>query len=187
MPISKKLYQYWFSIFIRHFINEKIWAIRKYENQTRDKVCSTLNSDNLLRDTDRHKTTWDTSSTHLLHNSACSKYFLLTNHYPNTYVSLPFKWTKCYMGRLLYTKTTQQNLTLRQWNVHNQNQWARQKLWHQSPVYLLTHSMVQSPSWEANRFSASQEIPHISYKPKVHYCIYKYLPPVRPEPAWSVP
>ena len=26
---------------------------------------------------------------------------------------------------------------------------------------LLTHSMKQSPSWEANRFSASQEIPHI--------------------------
>jgi hypothetical protein len=29
--------------------------------------------------------------------------------------------------------------------------------------------MVQSPSWEANRFAASQEIPHISRDPKVHY------------------
>jgi len=34
--------------------------------------------------------------------------------------------------------------------------------------YLLTHFMVQSPSWEANWFAASQEIPRISRNPKVH-------------------
>jgi hypothetical protein len=44
---------------------------------------------------------------------------------------------------------------------------------------LLTHSIEQSPSWEANRFSASQEIPRISWKPKVHNRIQKSLPPVR--------
>ena len=44
-------------------------------------------------------------------------------------------------------------------------------------VYLLTYSMVQSP-WEANWFAASQEIPHISRNPKVHYRTYKRLPPV---------
>ena len=38
--------------------------------------------------------------------------------------------------------------------------------------------MVQSPSWEANRFSASQEIPRISRNPKVHYCTHKWPPPV---------
>ena len=32
----------------------------------------------------------------------------------------------------------------------------------------LTYSMEHSPSWEANRFSASQEIPHILWNPKVH-------------------
>ena len=32
--------------------------------------------------------------------------------------------------------------------------------------YLLTYSMVQSPSWEANWFAASQEIPRISRNPK---------------------
>ena len=42
---------------------------------------------------------------------------------------------------------------------------------------LLTYSMVQSP-WEANRFSASQEIPCISWNPKVNYHIHKCLPPI---------
>ena len=45
-------------------------------------------------------------------------------------------------------------------------------------TYLLTYSMEQSPSWEANRFSASQEIPRILWNPKVHYRDYKCPPPV---------
>jgi len=34
--------------------------------------------------------------------------------------------------------------------------------------HFLTHSMDQSPSWEANRFLAGQEIPRILCNPKVH-------------------
>ena len=44
--------------------------------------------------------------------------------------------------------------------------------------YLLTYYMMQSPSWEANWFEASQEIPRISQNPKVHYRIQKHPPPV---------
>jgi len=38
--------------------------------------------------------------------------------------------------------------------------------------------MVQSPSWEANWFAASQEIPRISRNPKVRYLTHKRPSPV---------
>ena len=38
--------------------------------------------------------------------------------------------------------------------------------------------MQQSPSWSANRFSTSQEIPRILRNPKIHYSIHKSSPPV---------
>ena len=43
-------------------------------------------------------------------------------------------------------------------------------------TYLLTYSMVQSPSWEANWFAASQEISRISRNSKVHYRTHKRPP-----------
>ena len=45
-------------------------------------------------------------------------------------------------------------------------------------TYLLTYSMEQSPSWEAIRFTASQEIPRILWNPKINYHIHNFLPPV---------
>ena len=40
-------------------------------------------------------------------------------------------------------------------------------------IYLLTYSMEQNPSWEANSFSASQQITRILWKPKVHCRTHK--------------
>ena len=43
---------------------------------------------------------------------------------------------------------------------------------------ILTYSVVQGTSWEANWFAASQEIPRISRNPKIHYRTHKRPPPV---------
>ena len=45
-------------------------------------------------------------------------------------------------------------------------------------TYLLSYLLHGAASfWEANRFSASQEIPRTLGNPKVHYCIHKWPPP----------
>ena len=48
----------------------------------------------------------------------------------------------------------------------------------QQDPYLLTYSVVQSPSWEANWSATSQETPRISRNLKVHYHTHKRPPPV---------
>ena len=56
--------------------------------------------------------------------------------------------------------------------------WMKDILYLHFYYYLLTYSMVQSPSWEANWFAASQEIPRILWNPKVHHRTHKRPPPV---------
>ena len=46
------------------------------------------------------------------------------------------------------------------------------------PTYLLTYSMEQSPSREANWSAPSQEISRILWNPKVHHRTHKRTPPV---------
>ena len=53
----------------------------------------------------------------------------------------------------------------------------RMNTWMFETCRRLTYSIQQSPSWEANRFSSSQEIPRILWNPKVHYLIHKCPPP----------
>jgi hypothetical protein len=55
--------------------------------------------------------------------------------------------------------------------------------WGELPLHMffyidVIYSMEQSPSWEANRFLASQEISRILWDSKVRYRVYKCPPPV---------
>ena len=70
------------------------------------------------------------------------------------------------MSLLLWRDTTPTFLTSNSPLISNAN------------TYLLTYSMVQSRSCEANWFAASQEIPQISRNPKVHYRTHNSPPPV---------
>jgi len=45
-------------------------------------------------------------------------------------------------------------------------------------LFYLLKSIEQSASWDANRFSASQEIPHTLWNPKAHRRVHKRPPPV---------
>jgi len=49
---------------------------------------------------------------------------------------------------------------------------------HSLSCSILTYSIAQIPSWAANWFAASQEIPLISRNPKVHYRTHKRPSPV---------
>jgi hypothetical protein len=45
-------------------------------------------------------------------------------------------------------------------------------------TYLLNYSMEKNPSWEANWFTASQEIPRSLWYLKVHFRIHEWASPV---------
>jgi len=67
--------------------------------------------------------------------------------------------------------------------------WLTARLCPFNTVPVLIATMEQSPSWDANSSSASQEIPHISWNPKVHHSAHNSPPLdwVRPETNDSSP
>jgi len=87
------------------------------------------------------------------------------------------KWRVCCLLCRLQSAQQIKNAFVGEWTIyrfHNARCNNKNLL-----TYLLTYSMQHSPSSEANRFAASQEIPRILWKPKVHYHIHKCPPPVR--------
>ena len=81
-------------------------------------------------------------------------------------------------GTWIWQLTPSSDQFKKKWNCIPFSPYAFTALQRLSLHYLLTHSMVQSPYWEANWFAASQEIPRISRNPKVHYRTHKLPPPV---------
>ena len=68
-------------------------------------------------------------------------------------------------------KGTQQGWLFGIREPHFRRQCRQQSFFKDITYYLLIQFMEQSPFWEANRFSASQEIPRILWNPKAHYRI----------------
>ena len=93
-----------------------------------------------------------------------------------------FKNYREHINTLLQNKDCLKNRRVSTYNYHQalnvkiQGCWLLLRI--QNYTYLLIYSVVQSPSWEANWFAASQEIPRISRNPKVHYRTHKRPPPV---------
>ena len=85
------------------------------------------------------------------------------------FVPHPFQFL---IQKLLYHSTINELLT------YSSNKPRQKKFAFAEGLYLLTYSIVQSPSWEPTWFAASQEIPRISQNPKVHYRTHKPPPPV---------
>ena len=92
-----------------------------------------------------------------------------------TFFSLPLK-SLC--GPHLITTTDFHFSAIQSLYIINCHYWKCNNVAYHSVCYLLTYSIVQSPSWEANWFAASREIPRISRNPKVHYRTHKHPPPI---------
>ena len=93
-------------------------------------------------------------------------------------LQLDFNKTWIFLADFLINKQTSNFMKIRPVGTKDGHNEANSRVSKFCECALLTYSMVQSPSWEANWFAASQKIPRISRNPKVHYRTHKRPPPV---------
>jgi hypothetical protein len=89
-------------------------------------------------------------------------------------------WSLLYINRLIFVT----GMRCVFWEVGTEwtkliswGSWLKE-LWRAKQATKLTDCMQQSPSWEADSHSASQEIPRLLRNLKVHYHVYKSKPMV---------
>jgi hypothetical protein len=90
-----------------------------------------------------------------------------------SYQGTPLNWRK--YGNLYLTQEA--DISSRKVNKGLCDQTNPQKF--EQSIHLLTYSMEQSPSWKADWFAASQEIPRVLWNLKVPHRTHKRLPGLR--------
>jgi len=79
---------------------------------------------------------------------------------------------------LCFNITTPFPLTLAALNSMTSQLDKNMEFWGWSEIWSSPGKMQQSPSWEANSCSASQEVIHLLWNPRIHYCVHTSLPMV---------